>query len=384
MKKITLHIICIISFFATACSSNNAEVAGNVKSIVFNSEESVTNSDFNKILDTTFRVIPLATNDECLISNIDRLEIVDGKFYIMDHMSQSVYVFNPDGSYAGKIHKHGRGPGEYTNLSFMTVTDRSIIVIDHFVGKQIFYDRLTLQPVLDDYDLFKRLRCTELFAIGDIIYYMNDWSNSAIGKYRLFSNARDGDGYSKYLPFKKDPGVLGINGPQYGIAGNEALMIYSGDDHIYKFSKDSVCVQYRMEFKDPKAKYTSGRPEKVFEDNRGRNAVLGINRIQQSERYIFAEVTFTGEKDYYFLYDKVDDKMSIYEFATDSNFSDKFFFSVKRVIGNEVIYWINANTFAHGYKTYRTEHRKPGLKKSCTDCWINCPRTITRYCSYST
>ena len=80
MKKITLHIICIISFFATACSSNNAEVAGNVKSIVFNSEESVTNSDFNKILDTTFRVIPLATNDECLISNIDRLEIVDGKF----------------------------------------------------------------------------------------------------------------------------------------------------------------------------------------------------------------------------------------------------------------------------------------------------------------
>lgn len=39
-------------------------------------------------------------------------------------------------------------------------------------------------------------------------------------------------------------------------------MIYSGDDHIYKFSKDSVCVQYRMEFKDPKAKYTSGRPKK--------------------------------------------------------------------------------------------------------------------------
>ena len=349
MKKITLHIICIISFFATACSSNNAEVAGNVKSIVFNSEESVTNSDFNKILDTTFRVIPLATNDECLISNIDRLEIVDGKFYIMDHMSQSVYVFNPD--------------GRYTNLSFMTVTDRSIIVIDHFVGKQIFYDRLTLQPVLDDYDLFKRLRCTELFAIGDIIYYMNDWSNSAIGKYRLFSNARDGDGYSKYLPFKKDPGVLGINGPQYGIAGNEALMIYSGDDHIYKFSKDSVCVQYRMEFKDPKAKYTSGRPEKVFEDNRGRNAVLGINRIQQSERYIFAEVTFTGEKDYYFLYDKVDDKMSIYEFATDSNFSDKFFFSVKRVIGNEVIYWINANTIAHGYKHISDRTPKTGFEK---------------------
>ena len=106
-----IHIICIISFFATACSSNNAEVAGHVKSIVFNSEESVTNSDFNKILDTTFRVIPLATNDECLISNIDRLEIVNGKFYIMDHMSQSVYVFNPDGSYAGKIHKHGRGAG---------------------------------------------------------------------------------------------------------------------------------------------------------------------------------------------------------------------------------------------------------------------------------
>lgn len=205
MKKITLHIICIISFFATACSSNNAEVAGNVKSIVFNSEESVTNSDFNKILDTTFRVIPLATNDECLISNIDRLEIVDGKFYIMDHMSQSVYVFNPDGSYAGKIHKHGRGPGEYTNLSYMTVTDRNIIVIDHFAGKQVFYDRLTLQPVSDDYDLFKQIWCTELFAIGDIIYYMNDWSNSAVGKYRLFRKLGMGMGIPNICLLKKIP-----------------------------------------------------------------------------------------------------------------------------------------------------------------------------------
>lgn len=68
----------------------------------------------------------------------------------------------------------------------------------------MFYDRLTLQPVSDDYDLFKQIWCTELFAIGDIIYYMNDWSNSAVGKYRSFET-RDGDGYSKYLPFKKIP-----------------------------------------------------------------------------------------------------------------------------------------------------------------------------------
>ena len=118
-----------------------------------------------------------------------------------------------------------------------------------------------------------------------------------------------------------------------------------------------------MEFKDPKAKYTSERPEKVFEDNRGRNAVLGINRIQQSERYIFAEVTFTGEKDYYFLYDKEYDKMSIYEFAIDSNFSDKFFFNVKRVVGNEVIYWINANTLGLSYKYVTDRTPKTGFEK---------------------
>ena len=89
MKKITLHIICIISFFATACSSNNAEVAGNVKSIVFNSEESVTNSDFNKILDTTFRVIPLATNDECLIGNRGRKVLYHGSYVAVGLCFQS-------------------------------------------------------------------------------------------------------------------------------------------------------------------------------------------------------------------------------------------------------------------------------------------------------
>ena len=365
MKYFDFIVTCLSGTFLMACSSNNVEISGNLKSIVFDSRESVTEIDLDKILDTTFRIVPLATNDECLISNIDKLEIVDGKFYIMDHMSQSVYVFNPDGSYAGKIHKHGRGPGEYTNLSYMTVTDRNIIVIDHFAEKQIIYDRLTLQPVSDDYDLLKQIWCRDLFVMENIIYYLNGWGNSQLGKYRLFSKFEFGneDSYSKYLPFKKDPGVLGINGPQYGIAGNEALVIYSGDDHIYKVSKDSVCVQYRMEFKDPKAKYTSGRPEKVFEDNRGRNAVLGINRIQQSERYIFAEVTFTGEKDYYFLYDKEDDKISIYEYAIDSNFSDKFSFCIDRVIGNKLICWIDANMLGPSYESMTERIPKTGFEK---------------------
>lgn len=55
--------------------------------------------------------------------------------------------------------------------------------------------------------------------------------------------------------------------------------------------------------------------------------------------------------------------MSIYEFATDSNFSDKFFFSVKRVIGNEVIYWINANTLGLSYKYVTDRTPKTGFEK---------------------
>lgn len=363
MKIFNLLIIYIIGVFATACSSNNAEIAGNVKSIVFDSGKSVKKTDFDKILDTTFRIVPLATNEDCLISKIDKLEIVDGKFYIMDCLSQSIYIFNPDGSYAGKIHKHGRGPGEYANLSNMTVTENSILVIDHFTGKQVTYDRQTLQPVSDDYDIFKNLWCLDLFAIGDIIYYINDWSNSPVGKYRLFSKSEKKNSYSNFLPFKKAPDVLMINGPQYGIAGNEALVIFSGDDYIYKVSKDSVSVKYRVEFKDPKAKYTPGHPEKVFEDNRGRSTVLGIDQIQQSERYIFAEVTFTGETDYYFIYDMKNDKMSIYEYATNSNFSDKFFFSIKRVIGNKAVYWTDANTLEFSYKHVTDRTPKTGFEK---------------------
>ena len=107
MKYFNFIIVCLIGQFSMTACSNEEEIPDNIKSIVFDSRESVTEIDFDKILDTTFRIVPLATNDECLISNIDRLEIVDGKFYIMDHMSQSVYVFNPDGSYAGKMKPAG-------------------------------------------------------------------------------------------------------------------------------------------------------------------------------------------------------------------------------------------------------------------------------------
>ena len=186
------------------------------------------------LTDTVVQIVPLETTDEALIANIDKIDIKNNRIYIMDRHAKSVYVYDMNGKYLNRINNIGQGPGEYAFLSYMTVTDSTVIVIDHLMEKQIEY-QIPSMKFLREERIFEKLWCTEIFSMPDgMIYYINEGGSSRVGeKYLLFGRKNNASEIYKYLPIEKAPFCLGIGGSEYAIAGNCASIIYSGNDTVY-------------------------------------------------------------------------------------------------------------------------------------------------------
>jgi len=245
------------------------------------------------MLDSTISIVPLETNEDCLISKIDKIEIKNGNIFIKDDLAKSVYVFDLKGKYKGKVNAVGAGPGEYVTLSYMTVTDSSIVVLDHDIGKQIEY-RISDFKVLRTEPLFSKIWATQLFSLPECLYYINDWSTSRSGKYRLFLHKNGSNSFEKFLPFDKQPVALGINGPEYAVNGDSALIIYSGDDYIYRVKDNEVLPRYKVVFKDKRIEYPSGITRNVLEENPpGR--IFGVHSINESDKFIFLDISTNGD-----------------------------------------------------------------------------------------
>jgi hypothetical protein len=79
---------------------------------------------FNEIV-----LVPLETNDSSLIGNINKIYIDDTSIYILDSNQKSLFVFSNKGKYLHKLHKVGRGPGEYVHIADFNVNSNGDIEI---------------------------------------------------------------------------------------------------------------------------------------------------------------------------------------------------------------------------------------------------------------
>jgi hypothetical protein len=88
--------------------------------------------------------IPLETNDNCLIGNIEKVFYRNNRFYAIDkNVTKSIFVFDAGGKFLWKIDKRGKGPGEYTELlDFDVDSIGNIYLLDNGAMKIIKYDSL--------------------------------------------------------------------------------------------------------------------------------------------------------------------------------------------------------------------------------------------------
>lgn len=81
--------------------------------------------------------VPLETNDQSLISSINKILYRDGVYYIFDKIQAMIFLFNANGSFITKIHNIGNGPGEYADISDFDLDADLNVYVSSILGRKI-------------------------------------------------------------------------------------------------------------------------------------------------------------------------------------------------------------------------------------------------------
>lgn len=144
MKNVFFPFVALILLIG--CNSNKHIKENNVICIDA-SVEPVKNLNLSQ-LGNISQIIPLETNEQSLIGNIDKILFHNDKIIILDTRgSRAVLVYNSEGKFIRKIGKIGRGKGEYTTLNDVCIdkkneilyllVNQSQILVYNITGKHI-------------------------------------------------------------------------------------------------------------------------------------------------------------------------------------------------------------------------------------------------------
>ena len=97
------------------------------------------------------RIVPLDMDDECLISQIDKVKIFKDEIYILDKTNNAIYIYGMDGKHLRTLFKVGNGPGEYLQLMDFDIYDNQLFVLDYGRCHILKYDceiKFNMIPIL--------------------------------------------------------------------------------------------------------------------------------------------------------------------------------------------------------------------------------------------
>jgi len=136
LKKIIL--VAFVCSLLISCSQQKTNT-GNIEKIDF------TDTKIEETIDITnnfnCKPIILETKKNCLIGQIDKVIVKNGRIYIFDpNVSKCLFVFNIKGDFLFKISPYGQGPGEALSLSDFDIYKENIFILSPCDRKILNYD----------------------------------------------------------------------------------------------------------------------------------------------------------------------------------------------------------------------------------------------------
>ncbi len=125
-------LIMLVSF--TSCQNGDINT---LNEIYVDNIEKISTSSIDQLFDN-IKYIQLETNKDAIIGDINKIILYDNKLFASD--GSRIIVFDNKGKYLFKIEKLGRGPGEYTDITDLIISNNTIILISRMTKKLITYD----------------------------------------------------------------------------------------------------------------------------------------------------------------------------------------------------------------------------------------------------
>ena len=245
---------CIVLLVLNSCSNPEKKIYSQVETIAIPEGNEYNLLNESVIEDIT--IIPLETQDNCLVGNIDHVESFNNQYFIEDTRNKSLFVFDSEGKFIFKLHAVGQGPGEYIEIrDFKFDNDGNLLILDF--NKILKYNSSNGKFISDfkfNYLNSKNLQLNPLqfIPLNDEGFYF--WRGSfgvedsnCNNMFALYKANKKGEIVDKY--FKLERPMLGsINRFSRYSANCYYMQTFQGNDTIYSISEKGVIPTYAIDF----------------------------------------------------------------------------------------------------------------------------------------
>lgn len=284
-------------------------------------------------------MIPLETNNECLIGGINKVIQYDSNYYLLDKKQNCIYIFDQNGKFIHNIKRVGRGPGEYLYVYDFVINEynQTLELLDPF-GKLIIFDldgthkeSINLPHPPAAYHKFILLNQDSIlfFTNSDkvntnLLYAYSRSSHKIIKEFYTDSHSRIGNklplfswNNTVYLSMPMENTILQIQNTQ-------ATPAYTWDfgKYNYKFQNKDVPIENQEKAK--------------FYQAIGSSFPMSYTHILnlQNEQYLYCLLLHLDQKKHIF-YDKKEKSARVFEKTTENISLIPYFMNNEIMIGVE-------------------------------------------------
>lgn len=238
-----------------------------------------------------WQAVPLETKDSVLITDIDKIEVNDDYFFILDRLVATIFQFDKNGNFVNKIERQGEGPEEYLEISDFKWFENFVYVlssVNHTIYKYDMTGSFVKSYKLDDY--YHRFE----FYNKDTIVLYSAFSNEKKFNFCFYDLVGEKI-FAETSAFDRNENFIIYKCPFSDEFSFYKYVYFPYDYSIYELTSESCNPVFRFEFN------TIELPDKKisFEEKRkyslGKNMIQSFNSIKRMDSTLFVSYNCGGK-----------------------------------------------------------------------------------------
>lgn len=246
MKNIIL-LLCVVYFFGSCHFDIKTQERAQKLSVEL-ADDSLFTIKGEQIFEDSARFIPLETNEECLITKIDKLIRYKSDYYILDKDMEAIFRYDQDGHYQGKLDRKGEGPEEYVSLMDFQIENDKLYALS-FSRKEIMIYHLPSFSYSDKISLPDI--CTSFLLAENYIYlFTGQYSTSLTNIHVMDRNTKEI--CTRYAGYSKSQMGALVDGKFLSDYQGESYATFPSQFHISRLTPEKEDTLLYVEFEEDK------------------------------------------------------------------------------------------------------------------------------------
>jgi hypothetical protein len=318
------------------------------------------------------RIVPLETNDSCLIGFSSKFLIKDSLVFMSDFQA-NLYVFDLSGRFLNRIGRQGEGPEEYVALTTFFVDDPNdrVVIVDVMKRAFLYYDYKGIYKSKKDVpeDEIKALTNVCLLDDGHILlnYCINPWENTAYNLLNM-KNMKS-IGKKTYSPITISGFMLEFSKHPITESENGVNFVMPLSPVVFNCHNGVMAPVYRIEHSQkmaPIEKYRLTFDNSLLDVDLlyGRDSYFtGFKEIFETKNHILLNYRCAGAMVGYYIANKKRQEGRYYVQSVDEYIDDFPFFSISETMCGDFVSVCESEYLLFFKDNIRNSKNNPHLEK---------------------